>query len=470
MSALNISLSNALTGAELTSINACSTDTVFQLHAAVAQALGGKKGFKLLLADVVLEPSPDSLEVAGLTQDVALQVVACANRARFRRIGTACPGSQGYHIHDTSIHRIHANELGKFFMAWTRGFRGDSYDSRIRCSAQARGRSYVQEVAIVDVAQTTPEPIEGPCIRDHIDVPSSSPLVNVPGHIRWWSILGLFDYCPVLAETESGTAEFGETASIVLRVSDGSSQTLWRQDEDAQLLEAFGGMLCCTQGFFSKERFFVLACLQADMSYVLLEGVLQKHDDSSHSLNLNKWARQDDGVIICTNDRGESFAGVEFLGTDRADTALFMHVGNGAVAIFPLDTLKGRLCLSEEDSGRCSAVGFDPLTAGIYLFRDLSPQWTLPCKVYCIGAPECVAAVDLNYDRSSMQLICQPNFVIDGFSESTCVLGVAYDFLTDCLIALDGDNGFWSLPLKDARFQEPIQENDDAHLEDLPED
>mmetsp|Transcript_37844 Transcript_37844/g.121747 ORF Transcript_37844/g.121747 Transcript_37844/m.121747 type:complete len:469 (-) Transcript_37844:155-1561(-) len=468
MSALNISLSNAMTGAELTSITACSTDTVFQLHAAVAQALGGKKRFKLLLADVVLEPSPDSLEVAGLTQDVALQVVACANQARFRRIGTACPGSQGYHNHDTQIRRMHANELGKFFMAWTRGFHGDSYDSRIRCwrSAHASGRPYLREVAIVDVAQTTPEPIQ----RGPVDVPSSSPLVNVPGHIGWWSVLGLFDYCPVLAETASGTAQFGETASIVLRVSDGSSQTLWRQDEDAQLLEAFGGMLCCTQGFFSKESFFVLACLQADMSYVLLEGVLQKYDDSSHSLNLNKWARQDDGVIICTNDRGEPFDGVEFLGTDLAETALFMHVGNGAVAIFPLDTLKGRLCLSEEDSGRCSAVGFDPLTAGIYLFRDLSSQCEPPCKVYRIGAPECVAAVDLNYDRSPMQLICQPNFKLEGLSDSTCVFGVAYDFLTDCLIALDVDDGFWSLPLKDARYQEPIQEDDDAHLEDLPED
>eukprot|EP00445_Apocalathium_hangoei_P003226 CAMPEP_0203848886 /NCGR_PEP_ID=MMETSP0359-20131031/5854_1 /ASSEMBLY_ACC=CAM_ASM_000338 /TAXON_ID=268821 /ORGANISM="Scrippsiella Hangoei, Strain SHTV-5" /LENGTH=461 /DNA_ID=CAMNT_0050764543 /DNA_START=71 /DNA_END=1456 /DNA_ORIENTATION=- len=461
MSALNISLSNALTGAELSSITACSTDTVFHLHAAVAQALGGNKGFKLLLADVVLEPSSDSLEVAGLKQDVALQVVACANRARFRRIGTACPGSHGYHIHDTSIRRMHANELGKFFMAWHRGFFGDSYDSRNRGSS----RPYVHEVAIVDVAQTTPEPVEGPWIRDHIDVPSSSPLVTVPGHMGWLGVLGLFDYCPVLAETASGIAEFGETASIVLRGSDGSSETLWRQDEDAQLLEAFGGMLCCTQGFFSKERFFVLACLQADMSYVLLEGVLQRHDDSSHSLNFNKWARQDDGVITC-----ESFAGVEFLGTDLAETAVFMHVGNGAVAIFPLNTLKGRLCLSEEDSGRCSSVGYDPLTAGIYLFLDLFSQCEPPCKVYRIRAPECVAAVDLNYDRSSMQLICKPNFEVERYGEHACVLGVAYDFLTDCLIALDGEHGFWSLPLKDARSQEATEEGDDTHLEDLPED
>jgi len=271
------------------------------------------------------------------------------------------------------------------------------------------------------------------------------------------------------------------TERIVRHHADGSYEELWCQEDQVELRQAFNGTLLFTQAFFAYGRLYALATCtivgkkhRKTCSKVFLEGILDgsavRASGVAPRLQFQRWCQQSD--LIPARDFY-----FELVGMDTEGAGIWLRVRHSIVdasvdnvVVLPFDTLKARCCLSFGTTGlqlpgRCKKVCLDPLTRDLYLLQDRATEindFADGPSVYVYRVRP-AASIDspgldhLAYNGSSAALICCSEFGVDGYTDSFSVTSCSwYVEASDTLVVLDADDGVWSLPLRDARLQDPI--------------
>jgi len=468
----------------------------------------------------VVEHGPGTLLGQGFAPVANLEVCFYMMPAMFHKVGHAGISEEGYHFHDTHLQPVSAQEPGRCYATWTRtrGADDEIVVAYFKGDSKAKGKGNREETS--EEEEDTGKDKgnhkgkdkgkgkdEGKDDDNHIELCMLQPVPLTFHHhptIRRKSyfdqrLLGVdSDACPW-----SGTCALyhdGVRTEIILRLQAGGSyEVLWCQEDDVELRKAFNGTLLFTQAFFARGHVYALAtCTIAGKknrrttSKVFLEGIIDKGAASASAqaprLKFERWCKQSEVVPARSYDElNRMHADEELVGMDAEGTGLWLQVRGHDVVVLPFDTLEARCCLCVDNMalqlpGKCRKVCLDPLTRDLYLLQDRAMEklergmekvvrggledWEIEQKAFSLSREVPSLSVyrvrpagHLTYNGSRAQLICCTDLGIDSSFGPFCLTSCAwYVEASDALVILDAKDRVWSLPLADARLQDPIEE------------
>jgi len=361
-------------------------------------------------------------------------------------------------------------------LAFFRGASYRQYIAAIRERREVEGMSN-EEIAIMGIRA----PLQDRAVDVLFGNVAASPVPSVVLGLKdRRSLLGILDGRPLLNEQANGMSR-GPTVAVRHQNNDGSMMDLWRQYEDEQLLLRFHGTVILTNACFASGRLYAIGeSANQEDARLVLEGVFSSGDgnDPNRTLGFRRCEVQETPDVWTCVTEWMDVDRYDFLGVDALGTALWFQVGRGVVAV-PFSTLQARLVLEWAEApwqvrGRApKALAFDPETLDLYVVKDCSQEVGPTCKIYRVRAQReslCVASgivsIDgLHYETRAELVSCANLGTDPSSSGSFCIGAVIHHAPSGSIYVLDADDGVWSIPLLDARYQGALQ--DDVVREDI---
>lgn len=389
-------------------------------------------------------------------------------------------------MHDSFLRQVPSVDPKAFYICWRRSFseKGGSFHGHInliRNKVYPTGCSLREEV----VLNTTRTAATAHRIKDQAMLfrMEADYLQRGPATL---ALLGGKALMNVVSS--SGTSHLrasGPTVELVL-VQPGQSerQVMWRHAEDEKLMAAFEGRLQLQKFYVTEDqRTYAVGSRTNHNGGPMAGRVILRCDLDLEwgRLSFPEWA----DVEKC-GPLSESSSG-GFAGSDKEGKRLYFfeeHSGYEQLTIYSIstETLGERVEVLlpkfdfEKENGDTKWVVLDPKTEDLYFLHDFALQYAslatdddsdAPEVTEALGGPTCSvyrlrcnpdAELGRRYESSSYDLICHACLEIDGFSDSFSVALAAYDSDQDCLVIFDAGEQLWRLPLREARWQDPLEE------------
>eukprot|EP00928_Gymnodinium_smaydae_P042783 TRINITY_DN28779_c0_g1_i1.p1 TRINITY_DN28779_c0_g1~~TRINITY_DN28779_c0_g1_i1.p1 ORF type:complete len:461 (+),score=36.19 TRINITY_DN28779_c0_g1_i1:61-1443(+) len=432
------------------------------LQAAVEERLQELLPFKLIHDGRVYE-APSNLLEFGLPHDSCVSLVRMPPRKDFSPSAFLNLDGNGYHCHDSYLNRIPCHDQGTFAVAFQRSFRGPSWrEYRSAFRQAASGQPFADQPRVKEVVVST---------VSNLSVSSGNASVDTRGTF---------------------TCSFSQRTRLLALGAAGIQYT-WEQDIENQrtLIRKCGpspDLSVWPVVYSCAELWQFEDCIFDDLRIYMLAAECQSETELARSTYLFEFHVDPDGALIEERRVKQTFAPHEsleivwgsrmvkrFLSLDRTGGAVWFQSLAG-IHVAPLDTLEAKQSLSwnelssalpkREDVELHTQVLMDPLTRDIYFFLDMSLTHVREtstsqderesdterptCEVYCLFPDQAFHSSrpsEVTYTELPGQLVCTPDFGIDGFSDSFCIEAVHFAIESREVLVLDAHAELWRMKI-----------------------
>eukprot|EP00929_Paragymnodinium_shiwhaense_P019635 TRINITY_DN13322_c0_g1_i12.p1 TRINITY_DN13322_c0_g1~~TRINITY_DN13322_c0_g1_i12.p1 ORF type:complete len:465 (-),score=21.84 TRINITY_DN13322_c0_g1_i12:590-1984(-) len=462
MAEVCLTIRNAVTSEHLATLSISEVATVDALLSAARAALRATGSrYTILHQGEPLSAGAKLLSELGFADGMVLEAVIKSLPPCMTQV--ASMERTYYHCHDTWLAEISTNQNNSALMAWTRR----RHTAKSPVKDMEIGEENDSEIVLIDMLQCVPddweELIESNPGRSKRRTSWSgyAPEVMVLGGLRARHLLlGIYNSRPLLQRVESDGEETYSnssrkkrwTDSICLCDESGNVSTVWRRADHSCKLQ-FAQLWFIGDNFLAFAHATEAEHLQVISGSLVVDvtGAVCLRIQNSKSVDRLAWPNIGFGTP-------PELTRLKLLGTDPGQQWLWIRTKTGVNLINTVSLEEVSPCWRRVDDTSQFYCVLDGASLDLYLLVDRSEQvyetmLEASCEVYRVRAR--AESTDKAFPPVSYadppERICEAFFQIDGFSDSFCISGTAYDRDRDCIIAWDAERGLWAMPLVQAR-------------------